>query len=85
MHDISDEILNKIIDLRKRIGKDHIILISDDNAAPVELCDLSKTAVRCAAGTNCDGIPIGKKHDLQNGTSQYICRKHLKEQGYYKP
>jgi len=81
---ITDAVIDVIIELRKKIGRRHIILVSDENLEIVELCDLSNQAVRCGCGTNCREKPVGKKHN-QNGTFVYICRKHIFEQEYYTP
>ncbi len=82
---IDDALLDIVIELRKKIDKHHIILISNDNNDPVELCDLTESPARCHCGTNCNDKPVGKKHSLANNTEAYICQKHIHEQNYYMP
>lgn len=84
---MEDSILDKIIELRKKIDKAHLILVSDWEEYIVELRYDLKINIGCSFTTGdkaCKEKVIGVKHYCNN-TQNYICKKHIKEQGYYKP
>ncbi len=76
---ISDEVLDRIIELRKTIDKSHTVLISDGEEALVELRDLED--VQCGF---CKDPAVGIKH-YKNRSEMPMCKDHIHSQGYYIP
>lgn len=84
---MDDTVLDKIVELRKKIDKNHLILVSDRDEYLIEIRYDLKSNVSCSFTSGdkaCREKVIGVKHYCNN-SQNYICRKHILEQGYYKP